>query len=333
MQRAALLTILVLSLAIFGVGQTTTGSSTATPGPTATPTPATTQQATQPGAPTTAPNQPNTAPPATAPSQAGVPVGPGLVQQGGFVQQTVGGTTVLAPAGATPLVKTPIVTLDAPAADPVGASNATGNLTSGASNATLAQPNVSTGGIVVDQAEANTPAGFDPGPGAGSGVGTAVGVGGKGGEISLADAARRSRGTRGQANARVYTNEDIQRLNQAPGFRSGEQIEREDALASAAAQPGSAEAGGQGVTPVAPEAEGEPIAQQGAGQSAGSEATQGRVVTEARAATTPQTPEAQGSAQEAEREQLPASASPLPLAALLGLLFAGGGVAFALRRK
>jgi hypothetical protein len=230
----------------------------------------------------------------------------------------------------TPLVKTPIVTLDAPAADPVGASNATGNMTAGASNSTLAQPNVGTGGMVIDQAEANTPAGFDPGPGGGGG---SVASGGT--EMGLADAARQTRGSRGQNNARVYTNEDIQRLNQAPGFRSGEQIEREPALASAA-QPESGEAiQGEGVTPMAPEGQGQPIAEQGAGQTA--DVAPDRVVTDTRrtrgtAGATAQQPQAQEQSGD-EREQLPASASPLPLMALLGVLLAGGGVALVLRRR
>jgi hypothetical protein len=260
-----------------------------------------------------------------------------LIQQGGFVQQSAGGVTVLTPAGTMPLVKTPIVTLDAPAADPVGASNATGNLTAGASNATLAQPNVSSAGMAIDQAEANTPAGFDPGPGAEGGVGAAVDTG-SGGSLSVAQAAMRMRGTRGQTTARVYTNEDIERLNQQPGFRSGDQTEREDALASAAAQPGQPETAGQGVTPMAPESEGQPIAEQGAGQSAG--VSQGRVVTDTRqtrtrgtAGTMPQEPTAEPRGEAGDRDELPASASPLPLMALLGLLLAGGGIAFTLRRK
>src|SRR5688572_10292006 len=250
MQRAALLALLILSLAIFAGAQQATGTSAGTtPGPTASPTPVTSQAATQAGAPTSAPSQPNTAPPATSPSQVGVPVGPGLIQQGGFVQQSAGGVTVLTPAGTMPLVKTPIVTLDAPAADPVGASNATGNLAAGASNATLGQPNVSSAGMAIDQAEANTPSGFDRGPGAEGGVGAGVDMG-SGGSVSVAQAAMRARGTRGQTAARVYTNEDVERLNQQPGFRSGDQTEREDALASAAAQPGQPETAGQGVTPM-----------------------------------------------------------------------------------
>ena len=344
MQRTALLLVLIMSLSVLGIAQQagSTGTTTsgtppsATPGPTASPTPVTSQPATQAGAPTTVPNQPNTAPPATAPSQVGVPVGPGLIQQGGFVQQTVGGTTVLAPTGSMPLVKTPIITLDAPAADPVGASNATGNMTAGASNATLAQPNVSTGGMVVDQSEANVPAGFNLGPGVGAGVGSSIEVA-SGSTVSLADAAQRQRNRGGQTTARIYTNEDIERLNQAPGFRSGEQIEREEALASAA-EPGQAEGESEGLMPEAPQSEGQPIAQQGAGQTAGAAMPEGGVTTQPRnarggAGTTPQEPAAPARSEEdAAGEELPASGSPLPLLALLGLLLASSGIVSELRR-
>lgn len=254
------------------------------------------------------------------------------------MQQTVGGTTVLAPAGTAPLVKTPIITLDAPAADPVGASNATGNMTAGASNATLAQPNVSTSGMVVDQSEASIPAGFNPGPGGGTGVGSGIDVG-TGSMVSLADAARQNRGGR-QSTARVYTNEDIERLNQAAGFRSGEQIEREDALATAA-QPGQAEGEGGGVMPMTPEPGGQPIAEQGAGQTAGAGVPQGGVTTGTQprnargaAGTTPQQPAAPARSEEdAAGEELPASGSPLPLVALLGFLLASSGIVSASRRQ
>jgi len=256
MQRAALLIITILSVAGLAVAQDASGTTPA-------------------------------AQPAVSPVtiQVVVPVAPGLVQQGGFVQQSAGGLTVLAPAGSAPLLKTPIVSLDGPVA-----------------------------AIQAAPAEAEAPTtGFDPGPGDGNVAGAADG-------LAVADAARRVRGSRGQGTARVYTNEDIQRLNQAPGFRSGDQIEREDALADAAAQPGQAEAAGEGVTPMAPEAEGQPVTEQGAGQTAGVE--QNRVVT---------TPEAQD--REGAREELPASASPLPFMALLGLLAGGSGVALSLRRR
>ncbi|HYG99417.1 MAG TPA: hypothetical protein VD837_09825 [Terriglobales bacterium] len=128
-----------------------------------------------------------------------------------------------------PIMTTPVVSLNSVSPAPVGASNATAGLSAGATNATLSDPYEPTSAVTLEPQfltslgwaaaerfedhEAIAQRGFDTGAAqfrSAYGLPTAIS------KASLGEIARGYRQRRPAQDRRVYTNEDIERLNRGP---------------------------------------------------------------------------------------------------------------------
>ncbi len=274
----------------------------------------------------------------------------------GFTGGFVGGTAPV----------TPILTLGTASTAPVGATNGTANNIAGASDATIgnvppAGSSVVTTPIISYQAgpgptmvvpgygaslevarelaaEATSPAPmrgvFNMGAGSSS-FGTPDGR-------SLGEVAAMYRKNQGQtqnAGVRMYTNDDIARLNQQPGVVIGSRNAANQNGAQQAAMPSSAYPANNGVIVTQPATTAEattpqnPVQPSNSSQAvATSQASSGQSASDQQSSTQSV---AQGNAAPANnqnKKSLPATATSLPAIALLGLLAAGFGV-FILRRR
>lgn len=120
------------------------------------------------------------------------------------------------PASQYPVtVSTPSMGMPAVTSSPMGASNSTGNLQAGASAATLnpaAPGSEAVAGAAQSAGNTATNAGFDPGA-ASSDSAWYTGQS----DVSLAQASFNARTMMAHSHPRVYTNDDIARLNQQQG--------------------------------------------------------------------------------------------------------------------
>jgi|SRR5579864_768607 len=142
-----------------------------------------------------------------------------VVSNGGYAQQanppvTPSDVVSYPPQQYPVMVSTPSMTMPTVSASPVGASNATGNNRAGASAATLNPAAAGSETVVtVSQTAGNSPSisasRFDPGV-ASSDSAWAPGAQ----EQSLAEASAKARTMLARNHPRVYTNDDIARLNQ-----------------------------------------------------------------------------------------------------------------------
>ena len=238
MRRSSFLTavlILTVFVKIVSLAQTQTGTNP----PAA---PKSNSQTSMPGTATAQPVPASRAPVAPAKS---VPIYVTMQPNPGVVinQGAVVGTGPVSP----PLLATPIVNLGTVALSPVGASNATANNPVGAGNSTLSNVTAPVN-VVNTQAEFSNPgtfpanaqpavlaggeqtgAPFSP-PATATAFNRGIGrfnsvYAGKSGlgrtDISLGEAAATYKHTRSTRAARVYTNDDIARINQQSGVRIG----------------------------------------------------------------------------------------------------------------
>ncbi len=286
---------------------------------------------------------------------------PGAVPAGGLSTNT--GTAVIIAPPSAPLMVTPQVHLTTvnPA---VGATNATPGNTAGAANATTAipvQPTIittvpqyATAGSTLTQtappqealgAPVSTPT-TTSGPivvtnngmlfDRGVGSGTSLVAGGNTGGKSLGEIAREYRQRDATMNAHVYTNQDIQRINQQPGVTVG-------GMTGAAVNAGNAS---QAQPSANPPAVSQPTTNQpqtpGVSQPVPptSNPPQSQVIPPAQSnqqiaqATPPSNPAEQqpssgaqgGNRSQSSQRSLPAGGSILPLMGLVGFLAAGAGL-------
>jgi hypothetical protein len=236
----------------------------------------------------------------------------------------------------------------------VGASNATPGNTAGAANSTATIPSpprvidtvpqfsgaASTMLMASPQPETSGATNsrlFDRGVGSGSSVST----GGK----SLGELARENRQREAGANARVYTNQDIDRINQQPatqvggmagaavgaGNATGAQPQPHSGNMPVVAQPSTNPPSNPGVSQPVPPSNAPPDQSQaippsppGQMQAAGGQPTQ---IAQANPPANPAEQNAQVAANEQHGgRQLPSAASILPMMALVGVLAAGAGL-------
>ncbi len=284
-------------------------------------------------------------------------VGQSVVTQSGTV--TSSGQAIPVAQPGAPLVITPEISFRTVSPSPMGASNATANNIAGATNATFAPPVVSAAPTQVEYVTpypsvvgagssyasemnpANAPSGvatrlqgFDRGAGQFNSV---YDLGAQP-EASLGELAREWRQKKAALNARTYTNEDINRIQQqnAGGGLSGTAVNAGNSTNAPATpgQPGSnigapaapSTATPENAAPPQPPAQPAPPPPQAAVQQQpmGSQGQQSPNVQEQTA------PEAQNQAAQGGKE-LPGTASPLPALLLLGV--GAGSIGFMTRRK
>lgn len=283
-----------------------------------------------------------------------------VTQPGGLSTNT--GTAVIVAPPSTPLVVTPEFHLST-VAPQLGASNATAGNTAGATNSTAAipapsriittVPQFSTAGAVTETVlpqQGAAPGGtasaggpvvvmnnaplFDRGVGA---TGTLVAGGDTGGR-SLGEIARENRQREAGANAHVYTNQDIQRINQQPQTQIGGMTGAAVGAGNATqAQPSSnmpmvsqptianPPANPPGVSQPVPPSNTPPPDQSQANPPSPM-ASETREMAQANPPANPAAQDQQTPSPSAERNQLPRSGSILPLMALVGVLAAGAGL-------
>jgi hypothetical protein len=261
------------------------------------------------------------------------------------------GTAVIIAPPSAPLLVTPEVHLTT-VVPQVGASNATPGNTAGAANSTATMPvppRILTtvpqfSGITVTPAPAETTgaasATFNAGIGVGSGmsVGASDNTGGK----SLGELARENRQREAGVNARTYTNQDIERINQQPamqvggmagvavgaGTAAGEQQQSPSVNMPVVSQPTTnPPSSSPGVSQPVPSSNAQPDQSQAVPPSElGQQPAQ---MAQANPSANPADSNAQASSTSSEQRgdrQLPAASSILPMMALVGVLAAGAGL-------
>ena len=266
------------------------------------------------------------------------------------------GTAVIIAPPSAPLLVTPEVHLTT-VVPQVGASNATPGNTAGAANSTAAIPapprvidtvpqfagTASTVTMTLPPQETsgtNNTRLFDRGVGSGTSLGTSDTIGGK----SLGEQARENRQRETGANARVYTNQDIDRINQQSGTQvggvagaavgagnaSGAQPQTPSGNLPVVAEPSTNPASNPGVSqPVpsssAPRDQSEAIPSSPLGQMPAAE-RQPTQMAQANPPANPAEQNAQAANEQRGGRQLPSAASILPIVALVGILAAGAGL-------
>ncbi len=281
----------------------------------------------------------------TAQPQAQTATAPLVTNSNGLSTNT--GTAVFVAPPSAPLVVTPEFHL-APAAPAVGATNATAGNTAGAANATTQIPvgmrvintvpefsnfgggysgnfeTGVTGGAVTSGAAGNGvaalgPIQFDRGVGSGSMLAAGSDTSGR----SLGELARENRQQAAGANARVYTNKDIDRINAQPttniGGFSGAAV---GAGAPGTQQPSNMPAVSQ---PTNPPSNSNPGVSQPVPPSKDRSALSSDTREMAQANVPPNPADADQASTTADK-RLPSGGSILPVVAVVGVLAAGAGL-------
>ncbi len=303
-----------------------------------------------------------------------VMVAPGAIAGQNGLSTNTGTAVIIAPPSA-PLVVTPEVHLTTVVPSP-GATNATPGNVAGAANSTAAMPvpprlqttvpQYSMSGASVTQT-APPPENTTTSTGAtgvtalptttagtpvlvlnnrryfdlGVGTPTAVGAFGNTGGKSLGEIAREMRQREATANAHVYTNQDIQRINQQPGVviggMSGAAVGAGTATQPGASsnmpavsQPTTNQPQTPGVSQPVPPNQNPPQSQAipptSLDQTRSTQMAQNNMPPNPAAQNEPRAPAPSTGTPQASGRRLPSSASILPLMAVVGVLAAGAGL-------
>ncbi len=304
-------------------------------------------------------------------------VAPGMVAGPNGLSTNTGTAVIIAPPSA-PLLVTPEISLTSPAPATAGASSATPGNMVGATNAVVplpiqprlqanggpqygtgapametVSPQPNAAGVVAGSTQAETTGGqagsllivngraaFDRGVGSGAVVGAFDNTGGR----SLGEIAREMRQKDATANARTYTNQDIERINQQPGVTVGGMSGAAVGAGNAAQQPPSSNNMPVVSQPANPQPANPQPPNQGVSQPVPQNPPQSQINQPATGEQRREMAQANPPANPAERtapadnnteqapantrgaRQLPAGGSILPVMALVGFLAAGAGL-------